>query len=67
MHVRPGDVGVLGGGNWAVLADGRILGRVLCGGIYLCDTCAREWVAVAVFELESMPHGRAYATPGFKN
>ena len=40
----------MGTGNWAELPDGRIMGRVLCGGIYLCDTCAREWFAAAVFE-----------------
>lgn len=62
MYVRSGEAGVIGAGNWAVLADGRIIGRVLCGGIYLCDTCAREWFPVAVFTSDP-----AYATPGFKN
>ena len=64
LHVRPGDVGVMGAGNWAVLR-GRVVGRVLCGGIYLCDTCAREWIAVAAFDAE--PEVWRYATPGFKN
>ncbi len=52
LHVRSGDRGVNGAGNWAVLADGRIIGRILCGGIYMCDTCAREWFPVAVFASE---------------
>jgi hypothetical protein len=67
LHVRAGDQGVRGAGNWAVLADGRIIGRVLCGGIYMCDTCAREWIAVAVFDSDPQERGRFYATPGFKN
>ena len=67
LHVRPGDKGVIGAGNWAVLQDGRVIGRVLCGGIYLCDSCAREWIAVAVFEPEREPPVRGYATPGFRN
>ena len=49
LYVRAGDKGVVGTGNWAVLADGRVIGRVLCGGIYLCDTCSREWFAVPEF------------------
>ncbi len=52
LYVCAGGEGVMGSGNWAELSDGRIMGRVLCGGIYLCDTCAREWFAAAVFEPE---------------
>ena len=55
LYVRAGDPGVCGAGNWAQLGDGRIIGRVLCGGIYLCDTCACEWHPVAVFEAGDVP------------
>ena len=41
------------------LGDGRIIGRVLCGGIYLCDACACEWLAVAVFESGDAPPAMA--------
>jgi hypothetical protein len=59
LYVRAGDPGVCGTGNWAQLGDGRIIGRVLCGGIYLCDACACEWLAVAVFESGDAPPAMA--------
>jgi hypothetical protein len=43
LYVRAGDPGVMGSGNWAELPDGRIVGRSICGGVYLCDLCGREW------------------------
>jgi hypothetical protein len=49
LYVRAGDPGVIGSGNWAELPDGRIVGRILCGGIYLCDLCGHEWHAVPTF------------------
>jgi hypothetical protein len=55
LYVRAGDPGVCGTGNWAQLRDGRIIGRLLCGGIYLCDSCASEWRAVAVFNGDAPP------------
>jgi len=41
LHVRPGDPGVLGIGNWAQLPDGRLIGRGWYGGEFLCDVCGR--------------------------
>jgi hypothetical protein len=37
------------GGNWARMRDGRIIGRSGYCGVFLCDTCLREWTAVRVF------------------
>ena len=47
LYVRAGDPGVLGAGNWAVLPDGRIVGRSIYCGVYLCDPCGREWRPVS--------------------
>jgi hypothetical protein len=49
LYVRVGDPGVIGGGNWAQLPDGRIIGRSIYNGVYLCDPCGREWVPVRAF------------------
>lgn len=42
LHVRAGDPGVRGFGNWAVLASGLTIGRGLYHGVYLCDRCGRN-------------------------
>jgi hypothetical protein len=47
LYVRAGDPGVIGHGNWAELPDGRIVGRSLHGGVYLCDLCGHEWRPVS--------------------
>jgi len=39
LHVRAGDPGVTGEGDWAVLPDGRTYGRSRRGGEVLCDAC----------------------------
>ncbi len=39
LHVRAGDPGVTGEGDWAVLADGRTFGRSRHGKTVLCDAC----------------------------
>jgi len=49
LYVRAGDPGVLGCGNWAELPDGRIVGRSICCGVYLCDRCGREWRPIRAF------------------
>jgi hypothetical protein len=41
LHVRAGDPGVHGFGHWAEMADGRIIGRGLYDGVFLCDPCGR--------------------------
>jgi hypothetical protein len=41
LHVRIGDPGVHGEGNWAELAGGILIGRAIVDGAYLCDCCAR--------------------------
>ena len=48
LHVRPGDPGVVGSGNWAEFADGTLIGRGIYYGVYLCDDCARTWKPVAL-------------------
>jgi hypothetical protein len=49
VAMRAGDPGVMGSGNWAELPDGRIVGRSIYSGVYLCDVCAREWRAIPIF------------------
>jgi hypothetical protein len=48
LHVRPGDPGVGGFGNWAHLPNGRIVGRELYNGVFLCDPCGRAEIGAAV-------------------
>lgn len=42
LHVRPGEPGVLGVGNWIQLANGIVLGRQLDRGRLVCDACANH-------------------------
>ena len=42
LHVWAGDPGVQGAGNWAVLANGLIVGRGPYGGVFLCDRYGRR-------------------------
>jgi hypothetical protein len=51
LHIRSGDAGVIGSGNWAELADGTIIGRGIYYGLYLCDSCGRAWRAVAPYNI----------------
>jgi hypothetical protein len=39
LHLRMGDPGVTGEGDWIVLADGRTYGRFRHGDQVLCDAC----------------------------
>lgn len=39
LHVRAGDAGVTGEGDWIVLPDGRTYGRSRHGSQVLCDAC----------------------------
>lgn len=41
LHVRAGDRGVHGDGNWARLAGGIMVGRGIYQGAYLCDKCGK--------------------------
>ena len=41
LHVRAGDPGVHGVGNWAQLPDGRWVGRHVYQGVLLCDVCGQ--------------------------
>ena len=52
LHLRPGDQGVQGAGNWAELPCGAIVGRQAVDGHMLCDPCASRVRGVA-----SDPHG----------
>jgi hypothetical protein len=54
LHVRSGDAGVLGTGNWAQLPDGTIIGRGIYYGLFLCDLCGRSWRAVIAVKLDSV-------------
>jgi hypothetical protein len=49
LHVRAGMPGVIGRGNWAQLCDGRVVGRSIYCGVFLCDGCLHEWQAVSAF------------------
>lgn len=40
LHVRPGDAGVHGRGDWASFSDRIIIGRSKVAGFMLCDRCA---------------------------
>ena len=51
LHIRAGDAGAIGSGNWAELTDGTIIGRGIYYGLYLCDSCGRAWRAVALYNL----------------
>jgi len=53
LHVRSGDAGVIGTGNWAERPDGTIIGRGIYYGVYLCDPCCQTWRAVIAFNLAS--------------
>ena len=44
LHVREGDSGVQGHGNWAVRADGSFASRSRYGEAMLCDVCGRQWL-----------------------
>jgi hypothetical protein len=44
LHVRAGDRGVEGCGNWAQMPDGRLIGRGTYEGIFLCDPCGRKTI-----------------------
>jgi hypothetical protein len=54
LHVRAGDPGVEGDGNWAELPNGVIVGRRIVNDIYLCDGCGRALVS-GTLGLESAP------------
>jgi hypothetical protein len=44
LHVRVGDTGVEGAGNWAEL-EGHLIGRGRYAGQMLCDDCGRKRMA----------------------
>ena len=54
LHVRSGDAGVIGWGNWAELANGTIMGRGIYHGVYLCDPCGHACRAVLAFNTASL-------------
>jgi hypothetical protein len=45
FHVRVGDPGVDGFGDWATLRDGTTVSHRWVDGELLCDLCAREATA----------------------
>ena len=47
LHVRAGDPGVEGFGNWAVLPSGVLVGRGRYARTYLCDQCGKAHRAAA--------------------
>jgi len=55
LHVRPGDPGVVGDGNWAEQKlTGIIVGRIIVDGVWLCDGCARQLIA-GIVKLDIVP------------
>jgi hypothetical protein len=40
LHIRAGDLNVMGNGNWAETPDGMITGRQRVQSVMLCDRCA---------------------------
>lgn len=48
LHVRPGDIGVKGEGNWAEIEGGFWVGRQLVAGRMLCDFCAKRALDCAI-------------------
>jgi hypothetical protein len=42
FHVRAGDAGTHGAGQWASLANGLTVSRSLVGRTYFCDICVRS-------------------------
>lgn len=42
LHVRVGDQGVCGAGEWAVRGDGVVTSRAVYRGRVLCDLCGRN-------------------------
>lgn len=46
LHVRNGDAGVTGDGNWAIV-DGRTFGRGRFEGKMLCDLCGVALIRVS--------------------
>ena len=48
LHVRAGDTSIHGFGNWARMPDGRMIGRGLYNGAFLCDPCGRAEIGTAV-------------------
>jgi len=60
LHVRAGDQGVIGEGNWVELVNGAIIGRGIYQGVYLCDPCGRTLLHGAVqWEIEPPPKEEA--------
>jgi hypothetical protein len=53
LYVRAGDPGVVGSGNWAEFPDGRIVSRGVYSGVYLCDSCGKNWQPVLTFSLNT--------------
>lgn len=56
LHLRPGDQGVQGSGNWAELPCGAIVGRQAVDGHMFCDPCASR-----ARDMTSDPHGAEMA------
>jgi len=48
LHVRSGDPRVKGFGNWAVMPDGRTVGRGVYHGLFLCDSCGQALTAYRI-------------------
>lgn len=67
LHVRAGDDGVKGFGNWAVMPDGRTVGRSRYYGLLLCDVCGHALLAHPIDDGHavafSQPVGSARAAP----
>lgn len=65
LHVRAGDPGVKGAGNWAELPDGLMIGRGIYQGAYFCDPCGMALLAGSVaLDTVARPVSRALTQLG---
>lgn len=49
LHVRAGDAGTRGAGQWATLSTGLTVGRRLVNSNYLCDLCVSTLSNLLIF------------------
>lgn len=55
LHVRVGDAGVEGSGNWAEL-EGHLIGRGRYDGRMLCDHCGHKVVSGSGEQIKPVQH-----------
>jgi len=66
LHVCPGDSGVKGEGNWAVLPCGAMIGRGIYDGRYYCDRCGPGRIGTRSGVSSRAPFGDSVEQQKFK-